>query len=173
MAIAVATQAAAVGWSLGGNNTSYANDAYMFFVVGQNGVESIATITALLDAGSSVDGYAFGSGKIGANGNVNVSATVAGQPTLDAGTYTSFMVVFDSTTPTAGESQYVVVSGAATQTKTFAATAATVAFAAGNASSTLNTASNWKPYGSNVPEPTSGMLALLGMAGLALRRKRV
>ena len=169
--LAAVTHAAAVGWSLGGNNTTYANDAYLFFIIGQKNVESIATVTALLDEGKSVDSYAFGSGKIAANGNVNVSATAAGQPTIGAGTYTSFMVVFNSATPTAGSSQYVVVSGAGTQTKTVAATTATVAFAAGNAASTLNNADNWKSYGP-VPEPTSGLLLLLGMAGLALKRKR-
>ena len=47
------------------------------------------------------------------------------------------------------------------------------------ASSTLNwgdmaataTAGNWSTVG-NVPEPTSGLLLILGMAGLALKRKR-
>ena len=34
------------------------------------------------------------------------------------------------------------------------------------------TASNWTSLGSPVPEPTSGLLMLLGMAGLALRRRR-
>ena len=35
------------------------------------------------------------------------------------------------------------------------------------------TASNWTAIGgSSVPEPTSGLLLLLGMAGLALKRKR-
>jgi len=41
-----------------------------------------------------------------------------------------------------------------------------IAFA--NQSSATQTASNWV----NVPEPTSGLLMLLGMAGLALRRRR-
>ena len=167
--LAVTTQAAAVGWSLGGGNTAYKGDSYLFFVLGQNGADSIATVTALLDAGTSVDSYAFGSGVIADNGNVNVSAANSGK-TLDAGSYTSFMVVFDSAVPQPGD-KYVVVSGATTQTKTIAATTASVAFAAGNASSILNNASNWKSYGA-VPEPTSGLLMLLGMAGLALRRKR-
>jgi hypothetical protein len=33
-------------------------------------------------------------------------------------------------------------------------------------------AGDWTPAGGNVPEPTSGLLLLLGMAGLALRRKQ-
>ena len=34
------------------------------------------------------------------------------------------------------------------------------------------TQSSWTAVGASVPEPTSGLLMLLGMAGLALRRKR-
>lgn len=173
--LAVVTNAASVGWTLAtGSGATYANDAYQFFVIGQNGVDSIATITALLDAGSAVDSYAFGKGTVGGTGTGMIAATAAGQPTLDAGTYESFFVLFDSTTPSAGGSKYVVVSGTANLTKTIAATTATITFASGNVSSTLNNASNWKSYGasSDVPEPTSGLLMLLGMAGLALRRKR-
>ena len=43
---------------------------------------------------------------------------------------------------------------------------ATVGF--GNLATYTSTASNWQ----SVPEPTSGLLMLLGMAGLALRRRR-
>lgn len=46
----------------------------------------------------------------------------------------------------------------------------TVNIAFGNMTSQTQNASNWS--GSAVPEPTSGLLMLLGMAGLALRRRR-
>ena len=176
--LAAVTQAAAVGWSLAGAS-NYANDAYQFFVIGQKGATDIATITALLDAGTDTSSYAFGSGKIAANGAANVSATAVGQPTLDAGTYTGFFVVFDSASPASGSANYAVVSGASTLTKTIAATTAQVAFAGGNASSILNNANNWKSFGTGsgdggegVPEPTSGILLLVGGAMLALRRKQ-
>lgn len=171
--LATVTNAAAVGWTLAtGSGTTYANDAYQFFVIGQKGTDSIATITALLDAGSSVDSYALGSGKIGSAGTGMTAANASGA-TLDAGDYTAFFVLFDSASPTAGESKYVVVSGTSTLSKSIAATTASVTFASGNVSSMLSNASNWKSYGSSsVPEPTSGLLMLLGVAGLALRRKR-
>ena len=171
--LATAMQAATVGWGLTGAN-SYANDAYQFFVIGQNGATDIATITALLDAGTDTSSYAFGSGKIGATGLATVGAGASGK-TLDAGTYTGFFVVFDNASPAVGSANYAVVSGAANLTKTIAPNTATITFSAGSAASTLNDTSNWKsfgPTGGGVPEPTSGLLLLVGGAMLALRRKQ-
>ena len=166
--LAAVTQGASVGWSLAGAN-SYAGDKYMFFVVGQNGAD-LATISALLDAGESLDGYAFASGTIAATGNAMTGPNASGK-SLGEGTYESFYVIFDSASPTAGESKYTIVSGGANQTKTIGATTASVTFVAGNQSSYLNDAANWRSYGS-IPEPTSGLLMLVGLAGLALRRRR-
>ncbi len=171
--LAVVTQAATVGWTLMGAN-NYANDAYQFFVIGQNGVSSIATITALLDAGSDTSSYAFGSGSVNSSGAASVAGSASGK-TLDAGTYTAFFVVFDSASPASGSANYAVVSGATTLTKTVAATTASVTFAGGNAASTLNNADNWKSFGTgggDIPEPTSGLLLLVGAGMLALRRKQ-
>jgi len=171
--LAAVTQAATVGWSMGGAGSN-AGDAYQFFVIGQNGATDIATITALLDAGTDTSSYAFGSGSVPSTGTAMVSAGSSGK-TLGAGTYTAFFVVFDDATPTAGSSNYAVVSGATTLTKTIGATTASVTFAGGNASSTLSNAANWKSFGTSsggVPEPTSGLLLLVGGAMLALRRKQ-
>lgn len=49
-----------------------------------------------------------------------------------------------------------------------AAATATTSVIFGNMQSATQNASNWQ----SVPEPTSGLLMLLGMAGLALRRRR-
>lgn len=166
IAVAAVTQAATVGWSLAGAN-NYAGDAYQFFVVGQNGVTDIAQITALLDAGEDVSSYAFGSGNVAANGAVTQSAATSGK-TLDAGSYTSFYVVYDTATFQAEKSNYAVVSGAANLSKTIAGNTATVTFVAGNQGTFLNNADNWKA----TPEPTSAALLVLGVAALALRRKR-
>ena len=168
--LAAYTQAATVGWSLAGA-TAFAGDKYMFFVEGQNGADSIATITALLDAGTDVSSYAFGSGTISGTGAAITAAGASGK-TLGAGTFTGFFVLFDSATPTAGESEYAVVSGVATLTKELNATSATTTFVAGNQGPYLNDSANWAAYGTAVPEPTSGLLMLVGLAGLALRRRR-
>lgn len=167
--LAAVTQAAAVGWSMATGSNTYANNSYMFFVIGQNGATDIATITALLDDGKDVSSYAFGTGAANTAGTATVTAANSGK-SLDAGTYTGFFVLFDSDSPTAGD-KYVVVSGASTLTRTIAATTAQTSFASGNVASIVGNADNWKSYGS-VPEPTSGLLMLLGVAGLALRRRR-
>ena len=171
--VAVLAQAASIGWTLAGAN-NYTGDKYLFFVVGQNGAASIDMITALLDAGESVDGYAFGSGTIAANGTGSTVAASSGKKIDGAGTYDAFYVIFDSATPSSGESKYALVSGAANLTKTATETTSGLTFAAGNQSAYLNDAANWKAYGAggDVPEPTSGLLALVGLAGLALRRRR-
>lgn len=162
--------AATVGWTHAGLNSCAGNNYYVF-VVGQNGVADIATVTALLDAGEDFSSYVFGNGTIAANGFGNVTAGSSGK-TLDAGTYTAFTIVFNSAAPTAGESQYLLVSGQPRQTQTVAATTASIQFVAGNVSALANDASNWKDYGAAVPEPTSVMLLALGVAALALRRKQ-
>ncbi len=173
--LAAVTQAASVGWSLAGAN-NYANDAYQFFVIGQNGVSSISTITALLDAGSDTSSYAFGSGTGAGNGTATGLAANSGVSITTPGDYTSFFVVFDSASPASGSANYAVVSGAANLTKTIAATTASVTFAGGNQSSTLNNADNWHSFGpassGDGPEPTSGLLLLVGSGILGLRRKQ-
>ena len=179
--VAVGLQAASVGWTCAtGDAEKYGGKAYQFFVIGQNGVEKVQTVTDMLKDGTSTAGKAFASGTVDSgNGAASTLASKSGK-TLDAGTYTAFMVIFDSATPTAGSSKYALISGQDGLTKTFAATAASVTFVAGNVSSVLSNADNWKSFGEAAPgpgpdptpEPTSGLLLLVGGAMLALRRKQ-
>lgn len=171
--LAVASNAASVGWTLAGA-ANYAGDAYSFFVIGQNGASSIATVTALLDQGKAYDSYAFGSGVVAANGSANVTAASSGKSIDGTGDYTGFFIVFDSATPTSGTSKYVVISGMNTLTKTIGTSTASIQFSTGNASSIINDTNNWSSYGTPAaePEPTSALMMLFGLAGLALRRKR-
>ncbi len=166
-------QAATVNWTSAGMK-DYAGNAYQFFVIGQNGA-SIDAVTAALNAGNSTSSMAFGSGNVGTTGMGSSTAT----QTLDAGTYTSFMVLFDNADASKATS-YVVISGIGTQTQTFTPAAASVRFVAGNVSSIVGESSNWASIGGttptppsgDIPEPTSGLLLVIGGALLALRRKQ-
>ena len=176
--LSAATHAAAVGWSAANAGVKYAGDAYSFFVIGQNGTESVAAITALLDDGSSIDSYAFASGTVAAAGGFSQAANASSGKTLDAGDYEGFFVLFDSAKPVAGESNYALISGVSTLSRSVGDTTAAVTFAAGNVASFVETG-KWHPFGAasgggsdDVPEPTSGLLMVLGLAGLALKRKR-
>lgn len=170
---AALSQAATVGWSNMGL-ASYNGDKYLMFVIGQKGATSVATITALLDAGTAVDSYAVGGGSV-ASGTANVPQNSSGVAIADQGTYTAFMVLFDAAVPVAGTAKYIVLEGGNNgtgYTQTIGATTASITFVGGNAASMVS-AGTWKTFGaSSVPEPTSGMLILLGMAGLALKRRR-
>ena len=164
--IAAVSHAAAVGWSMMGA-TDYANGTYDVFIIGQNGVTGASQIAALVEAGTAVDSYAFYSGgTIAANGTTLMAATASGKSltykedgSAADNTYQAFIVVWDKN----GEN----ASYTALASTTLANNSTSKTFGFANQSSNLS-ANNF----SVAPEPTSGLLMLLGMAGLALRRKR-
>ena len=161
--MATATHAAAVGWTLAGA-TAYAGGSYDLFVIGMNGVTDTAQIAALVAAGTSVDSYAFyAGGEVTSTGGANLMAASSGKSITYSGsgtdTYQAFAVLW---TADGKEASYTAVKSIS---MTNDSTSKTFAFA--NQSSALS-ANNFTV----APEPTSGLLLLLGMAGLALKRKR-
>ena len=80
-----------------------------------------------------------------------------------------YLVIFDAATT--GAATYAYVSDTASGATTALGGMAMLSFDDAQLAD-MQTASNWTSLGSPVPEPTSGLLLLLGMAGLALKRKR-
>jgi len=170
--IAATTHAAAVGWSLMGAS-AYANGSYGIYVIGMNGVTDAAQIAALVAAGTDVSGYAFyNGGTVSGTGMATLAATSSGKTITYSGsgtdTYNAFAVLWSADGTEASYTSTAKIDMANdSQTKTFLF---------GNQSANL-TANKFAVGGGSgggepVPEPTSGLLMLIGAAGLALRRKR-
>ena len=105
-----------------------------------------------------------------ANASNTAAGTIGGATGLtgfSSGSLTAFAVVVDST-DLASAQNYFLVSDGATKTATFTSATGMKALAFGDQTS-ITQGSGWTATA--VPEPTSGLLLLLGMAGLALKRK--
>lgn len=129
-------------------------------------VTTMAAVQAVLDSGD-LTGL---STLAAANASNTAAGTIGGATGLtgfSSGSLTAFAVVVDST-DLASAQNYFLVSDGATKTATFTSATGMKALAFGDQTS-ITQGSGWTATA--VPEPTSGLLLLLGMAGLALKRK--
>lgn len=190
VATAIGVQAATVSWACtnvkDGKGTLLTSGAsYAFFYTSASAAsDAIAAFAAADGKGTAtlnglLSGATWSDTKkttLAGNFGIGTSAALGGYTLpevtslgLDNSTkYYMFLVVTDTETIT-DATKYLVASGNATTSgaTTGASTSgANTSFALGSQASN----SDW--HSAAVPEPTSGLLVLLGMAGLALRRKR-
>lgn len=183
---AVAVHAASVQWTITNVNgpTGAAlgtGHAYVFFVQQDSGKADTSAWSALEGKGAAELIAAVASANFdythsditAADGVWSYNSTTASA--IDQGTiglagstkYSVYAVIFDSET-ISDDSKFMVTS-AASATATYGDSAGTTkTFAIGSQATASGT---WYSTAA-VPEPTSGLLMLLGMAGLALRRRR-
>ena len=150
--------AANVDWKISGDAATADNKVYL--------------VGALSDAWTSVADIATDSAAFGTKGT---SGTIAKQGRTY---YTSGTLISDSVTKTSGDVYMIIVSGDDAKSYTY-----TKVDWKGNAYEGAESSPGTYNYTANdlinngttvefVPEPTSAMLMLVGLAGLALRRRR-
>ena len=168
---AALSQAASVSWSCtlvkkGSSGESNSGVAYLMLA------SDVADFTALKGQGaaainSALDKalFSYTPGTAGNYGHGAVANTALGlQDGKDYGN--AYLVIFDTATVTDTSSFYVSsIKGLKTLEGD---NTANIAF--GSQSTASKSDANWSSVAA--PEPTSGILLLLGMAGLALKRKR-
>ena len=145
------TTSAAEGWySVFFDNNEVARDTFIASLATGGYADYISNYGGVASDLTDSDGYADGYSKSSTYGNPE--------------NITGYFVLFNS--DDAATATYAYVSDAVTET-TGATSGQPAQFSFGDVTATQN-ADNWHA----VPEPTSGLMLLLGMAGLALRRRR-
>ena len=179
VALAAVAQAASINWAIGNvyspsdstaKVASGSMSAWLFVTANTTDVTTpvttLAAVQTILNSGdlSGLSSLAAAHGSNTAAGTIGGATGLTG---FSSGSLTAFAVVVDST-DLATANNYFLVSDGATKTATFTSATGIKSLAWGDQTSYTQGAGKWAA----VPEPTSGLLMLLGMAGLALRRKR-
>lgn len=182
VAMATAASAATVKWNASGvyergSTTVMAGSSYMAYFVNSatlSRTDLLATYydsdtkqldLSFLSSTSAADGYS-NTFRENATSGAGLGASQGGTLTTTAGNseaWTGYLVILDATSP--ADATYAFITDEVTKSTGANGQQATIGFATLTGT---QTASNWYA----VPEPTSGLLLLLGMGGLALRRKR-
>ena len=171
-------QAASVTWKISDVYAGNATDKASGIAFILNGTTSLdtstwkdaATTLAWLNANAlGTDGSAFT--WQGSDGGYNM--TTPTDPSAlglaaDGTKYQLYAVVFDTTTVTDASNYFVTSMNS--KAKAIANSTSNTEFALGSQLTASQSAASWTAVAA--PEPTSGLLLLLGMAGLALKRKR-
>lgn len=175
VAIAACTQAASVNWTCSdvyAGNTSDTVSGVAYFLT--TDMLSYSDAQALAGKGADAITTALGSAYSysGSAGKFTVKAANAvDNATLglqDGKDYSAYLMIFDTATIT-DASNFYLTETKSLSTLSGADDSAKVSW--GSQYSNTTVAGGWSSA-SAVPEPTSGLLMLVGLAGLALRRRR-
>ena len=175
--VAVA-QAASINWTISNvyqsGNTSEkisagSYTAYLFVTENTTDVSlkttSMAAVQAILGS-EDLTGLANLAAVSKTNTGLGVWAGATGLTGFSSGALSAFAVIIDSTDLASAE-HYLLVSNGTEKSVTFSSASGAKVLAFGDQTA-LTQGDGWQA----VPEPTTGLLLLIGMAGLALRRKQ-
>ena len=158
--LGIAVQTATVNWSVVNVQSSPDNAVAAGWIV------------QVFDSATTFDYAKAASGDItawvqGATVAAGTSFRANGSTTMDNGTSKDvYAVIYDATS--IADAKNYIVSDVLSLTANAAGSPVSAAFGSMTATNSKFAGASWTA----VPEPTSGLLMLLGMAGLALRRKR-
>lgn len=167
VAMTAALHAATANWSVTkvyqpGTETAAAG--YIGYLFEVSSSITIANVTSAINDGTFISTYAssaLANGATTATGSL--IKTGLGNYDASSGTVSWFTVLFDA--DSVAEANNYIVTDAVSQTFTSATGAKAASF------TNIGTTYSWNTMAA-VPEPTSGLLMLVGLAGLALRRRR-
>ena len=181
VAVAASLHAASASWQVtniykvGSTSTSttadrVAADTYYGYLITITESVTVAKVTdELSKAGSTagivsyLEGIKTASSATTAAGKIQKDVTLS----LADGSYNMFTVILDSTNGDPSTATNYLIGDTVATTVTSVGNSMIGTF---NARTMTQTASNWTA--ASVPEPTSGLLLLLGVASLALKRKQ-
>ena len=179
IAMAAAAHAAAIDWSVANNSWTLKNGSKAASGTTVYLIDATASSTLFASVGKDGSFNAAQAGVFGSaatvNGKGSVTTVTAKSDALVAGKSYDFAILVIDTASDAKQA-YALISGASTQTaydpNATPPAPTSVGFGATQFSSPTT---SWTQAGGSspepTPEPTSGLLLLLGMAGLALKRK--
>ncbi len=182
VAMAAVAQAASISWTI--SNVYSPSDstakvatgtmsAWLFVTANSTDVTTgipvttLSAVQAVLDSGD-LTGLASLSAANRTNSSAGMFTGATGLEGFSSGSLTAFAVVVDST-DLASAQNYFLAGGGTEKTATFTSATGIKTLGWGSQATITQAAGGWT---SVVPEPTSGLLMLLGVAGLALRRRR-